>query len=443
MNKAILNVTMKKVKAVARRKSALVFLLLCIMVILLSPWADAPSPSSTVIPLADDESLAIVEPVTSKEISRLAVEVALPEREYQLLTEQNDQFMLSHPDIIVELRRIDPEQAYSTFKRSSEMGESADIMLLSNDWVKEFASSGYLLPTDAAFVGKALAEQFDAIVAPLKWNGYTWGVPREMDPFVMVWNKGKLHEWLGEDVTLPLTIEQWFTLANMSSEHAEAMSWLSIDRKDPLALLAWLENATDERSDGLWEKEDEPWTGSLHEQALMLLQQHRATLNVTTSSSDTILALKQGTTIAGLLPYSEASAVVEEPRLGSDPNLELDHLTWRLPYVSPRANCFAISSSTDAEEAAYVWISEMTDDQSQLRQLDELNKLPVYRSLYDSDRKLSNLLPGRTGQTFPNQAPLHTGPDQVARLARLSNLWSRLAAGQVTVAEWREEWQTH
>ncbi|QJD83616.1 extracellular solute-binding protein [Cohnella herbarum] len=428
----------------ARSKSALVFLLLCIMVLILSPWADAPSsPTSFVDVVPEDKSLVTIEPIVAEEISSLVIEVALDEPAYRALTVQNDNFMLNHPNILVDLRRINPEQAYDTYKRSSVLEESADIMLLANEWIIEFASSGYLLPTEAAFVGKALAEQFDAVAAPLTWNSYKWGVPRDMDPYVLVWNMSRLHEWLGEDVTLPLTLEQWAAVSDRSAETQGAISWLSIDRNDPLALLAWLESATAERSDGIWSKDAEPWNGTLFEQAMLLLDLHKANVQFTATDIGTTPALKEGNILAAVMPYSRASALVAQPRLDPEPELEIDHQSWKLPYVWPRGTSFAVSSNTEAEEAAYVWISEMTDEQIQLQNMEERGKLPVYRSLYDSDRTLSNLIPGRTGQSFPSQSPIEFGPDLSAQLGQLQRMWTEFARGAMSIERWKEEWAKH
>jgi ABC-type glycerol-3-phosphate transport system substrate-binding protein len=438
MNKAELTLTMKKVRAVTSRKLALVFLLLCIMVVILSPWANAPSPSTSGAPVPEGEGLATAEPVIAEKISRLTVEVALKELEFNALVLQNDQFVIKHPDITVELHRIDPEQAYSDYKQASQLEESADVILLSNEWVKEFAASGYLLPADAAFVGKALTEQFDALLAPLKWNGYFWGVPRDMDPYVLVWNKNMLHQWLGEDVTLPLTIEQWTALTAKSAELQGAASWLSIDGNDPLALLAWLENASNGRSDGLWTAGSKPWEGTMFEQALSLLDQQRAGVHWIDAVEDSGTLLKNGTTLAAIVPYSIAASWVAESPLGN--GLELDHQSWKLPFIWPRGNSFAISSNTEDEEAAYKWIAEMTDAPIQLQNMEDRYRLPVYRSLYDSDRRLSNLLPGRNGQSFPNQAPLAIGPDMTSRLQQLGILWGKFSAGEITLDEWKKVW---
>jgi ABC-type glycerol-3-phosphate transport system substrate-binding protein len=439
MNNVKLTLTMKKVKAVASRKSALVFLLLCVMVVILSPWVDAPSPSASVVPVTEGEGFTTAEPVIAEEVSRLTVEVALKEPEFNALVLQNDQFKLNHPDIKVELSRIDPEQAYSDYKQASQLGESADVILLSNEWVKEFAASGYLLPADAAFVGKALTEQFEALVAPLKWNGYLWGVPRDMDPYVLVWNMVMLRQWLGENVTLPLTIEQWTALTAKSAALQGAASWLTINRNDPFALLAWLENAGNGRSDGLWTEGSKPWEGTMFEQALSLLDRQRVGVHWIVSAEEAGTLLKNGTTLAAIVPYSMAAQWVAETPPSIDVKLELDHQSWKLPFIWPRGSSFAISSNTQNEEAAYKWIAEMTDASIQLKNIQEGQRLPVYRSLYDNDRMLTNLLPGRNGQTFPNQAPLAIGPEMSSRLRQLGILWGKFSTGDIHLDEWKKE----
>jgi ABC-type glycerol-3-phosphate transport system substrate-binding protein len=434
-------VWMKKVKPVARRKSALVFVLLCVMVLILSPWADAPSTSSIVVDVPEGDPLAIAEPIVTKEIAQLTVEAALDETDFAALSDHNDTFVRNHPDIEVELRRVDPSEAHSAFEEASLLEDSADILLMSNDWVKEFAASGYLIPADAAFVGKALAEQFDALAAPLKWNKYLWGVPYDMDPYVLVWNESLLQEWLGIDVTLPLSLEQWTALAAKSAETGGTPSWLALNPDDPLALMAWLDNASGERSDGLWVKDSQPWEGTSFEQSLSLLEVQRLGVQYTGNYSDVHQRLKEGTNLVAAVPYSIAYSWTNNQEDAVGPKLKIDHQSWKLPYVWPRGNSFAISSDTDAEEAAHAWISEMTAAPLQLENLDERNRLPVFRSLYDSIQTLSNLLPGRSGQNFPNQPSLAIGPELPGRMLELTGLWKSFASGEMTLAEWKTKWQ--
>ena len=442
MKVAICYETTKKGELVARRKLVSVFLLLCIMVLLLSPWADAPSPSSVPVAVQQGGAQTVQEPEEAEEISRITIEAALEEQEFRALSNMNDDFVFRHPDIQVELRRISPENAYETYRTASELEEAADVMLFRNEWVAEFASSGYLHPADAAFAGKALGEQFEALSAPLKWNGYLWGVPRDMDPYVLVWNAELLRAWLGEEAEFPLTGEQWAAAAfGAETEEANGAYWFAVDGQDPYALLAWLENYAQERTDGLWEQDGEPWEETARGQAMALLEEKRDRVRF---GRDVREALSAGNALAGVLPYSEAEELVSREGSGEQAEFKLaiDHHSWNLPYIWPRGSSFVISSRTEAEEAAGVWIADMTGEQAQLLHMEEQGKLPVFRSLYDVDRRLSNLLPGRSGQAFPNQAPLLSGPDAVRELDRLGELWGEFSGGQLTWEEWQEAWES-
>ncbi|MFC5467145.1 extracellular solute-binding protein [Cohnella suwonensis] len=425
----------------ARRKSVLVFLLFVLMVLVLSPWAKAPSPEPSVATFhVDGKAEANDDPVVTRPVSRLRVEAAMTEPQFRVLLGENERFSLSHPEITVELTRVDPERAYDRYKEASAMNESADIMLFNNEWVKQFASSGYLIPTDPAFVGKALAEQFNALTSPLKWNGFLWGVPFDMDPYVLLWNDRLLREALGPDVALPLALEQWTALADKSAASPTPYSWLAIDREDPLALLGWLQNAGGERSDGLWAKGSDPWDSPGTGGALSLLASRLSYVRYPLDVAEAIESVKRGEAAVAVVPYSDASEANAEPRGSAETELAIDHQSWRMPWVWPRGRSFVVSSSSESEEAAYVWISEMTGEQTQLANLEKLGKLPVFRTMYDSDRALSNLLPGRNGANFPNQAPLSAEPELPDELTALSDMWSRLAGSELTLDQWKERW---
>ncbi|MFC5532163.1 extracellular solute-binding protein [Cohnella yongneupensis] len=457
---------MKKVTNVARRKIALVLILLGMMVLILSPWSDAPrhqaSPPAVAIPQGEPITAAIQQ-VDLQEPASLSVVVAMDEASFKLLAEQNIAFRHKHSDITVTLTRIDPEDAHRYFERASSLEEAADVMLLKSEWVNEFAASGYLLPADAAFVGKALTEQFDALSSLVKWNGsLMWGVPLNIDPYVLVWNETLLREWLGDGVTLPLTPEQWGTVAARSTGSSSAtgaavdapitdsdasqktagpISWLTIDPYDPYALLSWLENVSGQRTDAIWNDAGENWTTTPLGTALSLFDTNKAGVQFATTPDSAENQLLQGQTLVAELPYSEAARLLVEAESNSPAmKLKLDHSSWKLSYVWPRGTSYVISADTSVEEAAITWITEMTDAPIQIANEQKLGLLPVYRSIYDNDARLKNLLPARSGQTFPNQASLAVDPKLPVRMKQLENLWKSYASGQFSLDEWKLAW---
>ncbi len=459
---AALHNAMKKVTAVARRKIALILILVGMMVLILSPWKE-PSRVQTAIPavaVPQTEPAFVSEPVELAKPARLSVAVAMEEEAFQALAEQNVDFRKRHRDITVTLTRVDPDNAYRYFRRASEMEEAADVMLLNSEWVSEFAASGYLLPVEAAFVGKAEAEQFDALIAPVKWNDYKWGVPLDFDPYVLVWNETLLEQWLGSGVSLPLTIEQWGAVATKSAETFDnpvfldeqqdsdasrpssgPIGWLSIDPNDPYALLSWLENAAGVRTDTLWTDGGESWAATPLGNALELFEAYRPGVRYASSAATVWDQLYDGETLVAVVPYSTAMGLMDDDDSHPSIQLKLDHSSWKLPYVWPRGMSYVLSSGTTVEEAAMTWISEMTDASIQSANEKRLDRLPVYRSIYDSDTgKLSNLLPSRGGQAFPNQAASMGGPELTGRLLQLKSLWQQFAAGQLSIDDWKRSW---
>ncbi|WP_027088330.1 extracellular solute-binding protein [Cohnella panacarvi] len=443
----------------ARRKIALILILVGMMVLILSPWKETSRPQTVpAVAIPQAEPAIVSEPAELAMPARLSVAVAMEEEAFQMLAEQNVEFRKRHRDITVALTRVEPDNAYRYFQRASEMEEAADVMLLSSDWVSEFAASGYLLPVEAAFVGKAEAEQFDALIAPVKWNDYKWGVPLDFDPYVLVWNETLLEQWLGNGVSLPLTIEQWGAVATKSAEtfgnpviaagqqDADAsqpasgpISWLSIDPNDPYALLSWLENAAGTRTDTLWTDGGESWAASPLGNALELVDAYRAGMRFASSAATVRDQMYGGDTLVAAVPYSVAMELMDNGN--PSVKLKLDHSSWRLPYVWPRGTSYVMSSGTAVEEAAMTWISEMTDASIQSANEKRLNRLPVYRSIYDGDTgSLSNLLPSRGGQSFPNQASSMDGPELAGRLLKLKSLWQQFASSQLSIEEWKQNW---
>lgn len=454
---------MKKVTTVARRKIALVIILIGMMLLILSPWSDPnPGPASApTVAIPQGESVVTVQPVELAEPASLSVAVAMDEEAFKVLAEQNVQFRERHKDITVTLVRVDPETAYRYFHRASELEEAPDVMLMSSEWVSGFAASGYLLPVESAFVGKSLTEQFDALIAPVRWNDYTWGVPLDFDPYVLVWNETLLEQWLGGGVALPLTVEQWRGVAARSTQTYRSsddagneaadpeassapegpISWLSIDPNDPYALLSWLESASGTRSDTLWEDDGESWTGTPLGHALTLLSEQRTGVQFATSADQVRGQLYGGQTLVAAVPYSVAMEITDSGVSHPSVKLRLDHSAWKLPYIWPRGTSYVVSAGTTVEEAAMTWITEMSDAATQSMNESRLNRLPVYRSIYDSDTgRLSNLLPSRAGQAFPNQAPLAAGPTLPLRMEQLKTLWQRFASGQLTLDDWKLAW---
>lgn len=430
-----------------RRKSAMVVLVICMMVLIVSPWMDASlDPMPTASP-AVPEQVTSPPPEKMKAPSHLKAAAAMNASEFELLLEQTQMFMNAHAHITVELTRLDPSSAYTVVMEDARVEELPDVLLVRSEWVKELASSGYLLPANAAYVGKSLTEQFDAMISLVRWNDYLWGVPRDFDPYVLVWNDTLLHTLYEneEEPELPLLLEQWGAVAKPDAEQPKQFEyWLALDGADPLAMLAWLDTASRERSDTIWSLTEEAlWEEeSARLQALRLLDEYRSGVLFAQTFSGLEQSIADGHALAAIMPYSQARKMLKQA--DKDPSaglkLRIDYRSWELPYVQVRSTSFVITAHTEAEEAARTWVAAMTDASSQKMNYEQFGRLPVYRSLVESSYDLFDLFPRRSAQTFPNLAAADADPHLPDRISKLAKLWSDFTAGSLTVSEWGQRW---
>ncbi|WP_164472623.1 extracellular solute-binding protein [Cohnella candidum] len=427
----------------ARRKIALIFLPLFLFALILSPWASAPVPeaSSPPRPAAGQTEEPALPAIAEEEPVRLRVAAALNEEEFEYFRKTIERQSYQLPDVTVELERTPPEEAFAAFGQASRIGEAADVMLVDNEWVKTFASSGYLMPADGAFVGEALAEQFDAVAAPLKWNGYIWAVPRDFDPYVLVWNLAALRTVTGESATPPQDLAQWSDLAAKSRALQDPVRWLAIDGGDPFALLAWVQAVSGQRTDTLWSENGNPWSGTPRGEAMALLEREREGAAFGNGSRAIAETLAAGSVVSAILPYSVARKLTSEREGAGSVILQMDRAAWKQPYAWPRGRSFVISSRTKAEDAARRWIAAMTDASVQTDNLSTNGKLPVYRSAYRSGSSVSSLFPGNSSSSFPYRSPVDFGPELPARLQELQKLWREFTSGTIGLEQWIGRWR--
>lgn len=425
----------------ARRKIVLIFVFMILFVLVLSPWASAPSPSLSSMPAAprktQPEDGVARPPAAAEELVRLKASVAMDETEFAYFRQTVEEQSLLLPDISLDLVRVEPEEAGAVFLNASGIGEPPDVMLMENERVLSFAVSGYLAPVGGAFSGEALPEPFDALAAPLKWNGYIWGVPKDFDPYVIVWNTDVLGAVRGNDAPPPGRLAEWAELASLSRSQATPVSWLAVDGEDPTALLSWVQAATGERTDTLWSEEDDPWSGTPLGEAIALLDRERAGIAFGGGPREIGDALAEGRAAAAVVPHSEAERLVKEL---DGVQLAIDRSAWKLPFLWPRGRSFVISSRSEVQDAANRWIAAMTRDSLLQDNRDRFGKLPARRSLYPEGGSSSDLFPGGESAAFPFQPPADFGPDLAARLDGLARLWGDFAAGTAGLDEWSLRW---
>ena len=435
----LVNDRVKRVKRVNVRHGLWLIVLLALSAMLLVPWlTEPPAQKSAGRPA---EEAARPKPMAAGEKAeqvRLRVAAALEEAEFAALKRQSEEMAGFLRNIEVEWARAEPEDAYASFRREALLGTAADVLLMPGEWVLNFAVSGFLAPTDSAFAGDSQSQQFAALMAPMKWNGYIWGVPRDFDPYVLLWNMNALNAVSGSpSPVLPDGLAGWADLAAKSRAAGNPLPMVALRRDDPLSLLAWVAHVTGERSDTIF-ADGRAWDRTFMGEALSMLDQNRDLAVFAESVAEMAMLVSEGGVAAAVMPYSSAKALMDA---GPFPHrLLMDLRTWKLPYVWPRSNSFAVYARSKAKEAAIQWIAAMTSEPAQFAHWLASGKLPAQSPLFERDSNLRAVLAGQIPGAFPFDAQASPDPSLPQRLEKLAGLWEQFAAGFIGYDEWNERW---
>lgn len=130
-------------------------------------------------------------------VSGSAQEIAIHQQKFDLFMEENS-------DIYIEPVDIGSERVQKTMTLISA-GEAPDILYI-NEMIYAFADKGVLLPLNE----KIEADGFDTsifmpnLLEPLTYEGELFGLPQEISPFVIYYNKDMF-----EEAGVPLPTDDW------------------------------------------------------------------------------------------------------------------------------------------------------------------------------------------------------------------------------------------
>ncbi|MBA9085212.1 ABC-type glycerol-3-phosphate transport system substrate-binding protein [Fontibacillus solani] len=359
-----------------RKNQWLLFAILLLALINLSP-----SENSTLIRQnnpRENEPEVLPNQVTVQDRGHIKVAVQLPDNEFVRLQHMTKQFMEDHP-VEVELMNMPANEDYHELMRQLELGESPDVLLLDNTWVRNFAVDGYLMPAENYYSGALAGEVLSASLAQNEWNGYVWGVPFDVDPYVWVYNRSRFNSMMGSE--FPVTKNEWANLIEKYTQSSEPLpaDFLAFDFTDPYASMSliWqLGGQVELNSSASPFEQNENIDYAV--QQLDKLRSHLINLNEESETSGGIWdKLNQGDIAAALVRYTEVSKNYSSwmKIIFAGPD-DAKEMMW----VSGRS--YVVSARSDNKEAAGLWITEMTTQIKQRQWIEVTDHLPVFKNMY-------------------------------------------------------------
>ncbi|USB34484.1 extracellular solute-binding protein [Paenibacillus sp. YPG26] len=315
-------------------------------------------------------------PRTEKEAGRIKVAASMAPDEFNRLNQINQAFMKEHR-VQVELVNIPEKDAYHSFKSSMEMGEAPDVLLLDNAWIREFASSGFLLPVEAYNSGQAGADSLSTSLSQTTWNGYVWGVPKDYDPYVVVYHPARLQE-LGY-TQLPKSSGEWSALIGSFNKNKHIPYLAALDPSDAYAAISLLWRMGADQDNG--KNHDFRLTSDMRA-AFLRIQEMKSKFYVSAGDEAGEERIWKRLERGEILFYvTKASAFGEKLR----PGLKMEQPSQErgVPMLWLEGRSFCLSAQSRNAKTANAWISEITSSRQQAAAYREGGKLPTLKTLYN------------------------------------------------------------
>jgi maltose-binding protein MalE len=410
--------------AVSRKKTALLFAIIFVFSgIVVYQYSHLPFVEETGSPAGtNDAGSSANDSEHAQSMSKLIIWVYMDKQEFAVLERLNRQFQ-SERDILAELVNVPAAQAYEKFKTAGQMGDGPDIMLLDNSWVREFAISGLLKPTDAYFTNEWREDQLEPVLNQLQWNGSSWAIPKDIDFYTLVWNEQVFAQ---HAVQSPDGNIDW---ADVMRRFAELdISAYYLNPRDPYSFLTLLglfgiplaqdpsagEGGTPPPFDALdslllADKESEEtgspplWMSGLPvEEARHRLKSGQLAMMV--DRIEEFLAYRDGTL-----------------RLFSAGNAPSQPAETAVPLGLVAGRSYAVSSYTDLEPEALEWLQWMTSVTAQEMYWEASGSLPAAESFYTESAAADDPILRDLPQMIERSVTLPPDPELPDKLNRLAS----------------------
>ncbi|NIK75886.1 ABC-type glycerol-3-phosphate transport system substrate-binding protein [Paenibacillus castaneae] len=364
-----------------RKYAPLIIGALLLAALLLVPFSRNANPASIGKPDGKSTIPTVPGVLEVHRQSNIHVTVSLPHDQYKQLSALNQEFMMKYPYIQVKLtNEISQDSAYERWTLQSQQRQAADVMLLDSGWVKPFAVRGFLQSLDSMLTGDTLSDQMTGLLDPLKWNGYLWGVPKDVNPYIIAWSSTLL-EQLGLKAP-PADFQAYQEAAaglNELDAEISILNWSAGDLKQQLVWLAAFQseitnmiNARPFTADQTAELE---WLHTMKNQISTIKIEDIGELNEAFRSNKLLVAI---------MPWNAYEKLNETIR----DDLIVDRNRIDFPWLNGRS--YVISSNSQADEEAMLWIQEMTNISNQQQSYTASGLLPAKASLYAINSSLES-----------------------------------------------------
>jgi len=372
----------------------------------------------------------------------LNVAVSMSAASFKLLQLQSAEYSATHPQVAIQLTNLPTQNVYETLLKENQMGDGPDIMLLNNEWVNEFAAQGFLSPLDEYYTGDQQINSFKGILDEVTWNGYLWGVPKDVDPYVLTWNTKVAND--NKWIYPPETAENWLNWNSALTSPEQGQYGIYFNPTDPYAMIALMTvlggNMTDGNGTQVTSSQfahnladfltthkviDHPNTtsapdNSWHGDAL------RKNFPLPSQNWDPWSVFLNGKMAAMVTTVSEYM----KHKAFTNANMALAIIAKSSNESWVRGHSYSISSRSSNNEAAFAWIQAMTADDIAMADWEQSLLLPAMPTAFNSPMLINDPNYETYEWLLTQQTQMPIQPETNRKIAEFQNESKKLWSGE-------------
>lgn len=297
------------------------------------------------------------------DLGPIQVGVQLDDAEFEQLLEMNEEIVQETGAKVDMVQLSAAASDMESLIHKMSLGDGPDVLLVDSHWIKPLALKGHLLPIEASQAVIPDSQLPGGLLEPVQWNGYQWGIPFDIDPYVLAW---KPKDMEGD---LPASRKGWQDFKKKRDHKAV----FTLDPEDPYAFAAAVYALG-----GDPEKPDR--------QVLNLLARHQASSWLQFQAFPMKQADEADNTSPVIIaPFSSAHKGLPD---GFRLKILADNVSAYKPVVRSRSYAVTAQSSQSGSSAlAMDWITEITalsQEKLWAEKTGRLAALPVTYNISDS-----------------------------------------------------------
>ncbi|SMF88449.1 multiple sugar transport system substrate-binding protein [Paenibacillus uliginis N3/975] len=356
------------------------------------------------------------------DLGPIQIAVQMDDAELDTLHQMNEQFMEKTGAEVEIIPMETLGSSEESLIQKMSLGEGPDVLFIDSHWIKSLAVKGFLRPIDASQAVVPDSQLLGGLLSSVQWNGYQWGIPFDMDPYVLAWQADE--ETVSE---LPSSRKSWQDFKKSMGKKPVFV----LDPEDPYAFAAAVSALS-----------GDPARPDKEILRMLAPPAGASWLKLTDDVAALMEEIEGDNASVAIAAYSVFRRDFPEGYRLWLPDYSKEK---RKPVV--RSRSVAVTSQSESSQLAMAWVSEMTSKEMERKWAESTGKLPALSDFYSITDSAINRSESwkesldRLRSLLEREEAVKLDFGRGDGFLMYSRLVSDLLNGHMTVEEFREQYK--